>query len=186
MAKDLTMREFRHSQRGFSLIEMLAAAFIMAIGLLGILTLQMMAIRATRGTTNMSTAARIAGQIIDQAELEGRLSWLNITDGNKAAPSLGDLAGFQLKYIVLDSGKGLEQAYNIKGDLVDSNSADPTVNTAFFTVVTRRESVSTAVAANPVGAMSDFRVRVTFADVVGANKQVVTRTFNLSRRIIHG
>jgi hypothetical protein len=168
---------------------MLAAAFIMAIGILGILTLQMMAIRATRGTSNMGTAARIAGRIIDQAELEGRLSWLNITDGNKIAPSLGDLNGFQLKYINLDTDKELVEQYNVKGGLIgeaSEGSGDPMDNMVFFTVATRRESIDTGGALNPVGAISDFKVRVTFADAVGPDKQPITRTFNLSRRIIHG
>ena len=183
-------QKIKRGQRGFSLIEMLAAAFIMAIGILGILTLQMMAIRATRGTSNMGTAARIAGRIIDQAELEGRLSWLNITDGNKIAPSLEDLNGFQLKYINLDTSKELVEQYNVKGGLigeVSEGSGDPMDNMVFFTVATRRESIDTGDALNQVvGSISDFKVRVTFADVVGPDKQPITRTFNLSRRIIHG
>jgi prepilin-type N-terminal cleavage/methylation domain-containing protein len=189
MAKDLIMQKFRHRQSGFSLVEMLAAAFIMAIGILGILTLQMMAIRATKGTSNMSTAARIAEQIIDQAEMEGRLSWLNITDGNRTAPNLGDLDGFQLKYIVLEVGKELVEEYNVKGDLVVKGGEaheDSMASAVFFTVATRREKIDPLGAPNPVGAISDFKVRVTFADVVGADKQVITRIFNLSRRIIHG
>jgi hypothetical protein len=165
---------------------MLAAAFILAIGILGILMLQMIAIRATRGTSNMGTAARIAGQIIDQAEMEGRLSRLNITDGNRAAPTLGDLAGFQLKYIVIEAGKQLVEEYNLKGDQVDKDNTDLMASTAFFTVATRRENIETLGASNPVGAISDFQVRVTFSDEVGVDKQIITRTFNLSRRIIHG
>ena len=181
MAKNLTMQSFQDRQSGFSLVEMLAAAFIMAIGILGILMMQMIAIRATRGSSNMITAARIARQVIDQAELEGRLSWLNITEGNKAMPTLGDLNGFNLKYIVIEAGKQLEEAYNIKGNLVDKDSAD-----AFFKVATRRESKTPSGASNPVGAISDFQVRVIFSDEVGADKRIITRTFNLTRRIIHG
>jgi len=186
MAKSLTTKQLRRGRAGFSLLEMLAAAFIMAIGVLGILMLQAIALRATRGTSNLGTATRIAGQIIDQAEMEGRLSRLNITDGNRATASLSDLASFELKYIKLGTDEQLVEEYNVKGSLVDSGSPDPLVSTPFFTVATRRESIDTSGEASPVGAISDFQVRVTFSDEVGANKQKVTRIFNLSRRIMHG
>jgi type II secretory pathway pseudopilin PulG len=168
------------------MIEMLVAAFILAIGILGIVMLQAMSLRATRGSSNMGTAARVAGQIIDQAELEGRLSRLNITDANRLDPKLSDLSDFNLKYINEGPESELTEVFNIKGGHVDENSQDPTVSTPFFTVITRRVEIPLPSESVGVGRMSDFQIRVTFTDSVDNANNEITRTFNLSRRIIHG
>ena len=184
MAKDLTAR-IRPPQGGFSLLELLVAATILAIGILGLTMLQAMSLRATRGSANMVTAARIAEMIMDQAELEGRLSWLNITDANRVAPSLADLNSFNLKYIKINNGQTLFEDFNIKGGPVDVTDPDPTGSVAFFNVSTRRVAVVTAGGPGSVGQMSDLNVRVEFTDSVG-DGQTLKRTYNISRRIIHG
>lgn len=52
--------------RGFSLIEVLLALLVMAIGVLGILALQLVGLRATRDTLLQSSAVRLATDIAEQ------------------------------------------------------------------------------------------------------------------------
>ena len=187
MAKDMMGMPCKHpSQRGFTLIELLVAATILAVGILGLTMLQAMSLKASRGSTNAMTAALLAGQIMDRAELEGRLSWLNITDSNRANPSLSDLQGFGLKYITIRSGEKLEETFNIKGGLVDPKNPDPIANQPFFMAATRRVAVPAAGMPGSVGQMSDMSVRVEFSDTVGRDNRVKTRTISLTRRIVHG
>jgi prepilin-type N-terminal cleavage/methylation domain-containing protein len=169
-------------QRGFSMVEMLAAAFILAIGILGIVMLQAISLKASRGSANMGTAARVAGRVVDRAELEGRLSRLNITDSDLAAPSLDHFGPNFFKYI--NKSDDVTEEFNIKGGPVEAESDDPTLSVPFFTVVTTRVDRPTGSAS--LVKMSDFQVRVTFADNVDATKAPIPRTFNLTRRIIHG
>ncbi|MCL1893301.1 MAG: prepilin-type N-terminal cleavage/methylation domain-containing protein [Holophagaceae bacterium] len=174
-------------QRGFTLVELLVAAFILAIGILGVTMLQAIALRSSRGTINMGTAARIAGQILDEVEVEGRLSWLNITDSNRLDPNLGDLNAAVKKYISQAPGSPSTKSFNIGGTEVDETSDDPAVSTQFFTVVVERVEIEPAQGVeSSTGQISDFKVRITFHDNLDARGQVIPRSFNLSRRIIHG
>ena len=111
------------AQAGFSMVEMLMAAFIMAVGILGLSALQVMALKATRGSRSLSTAILVAEQVLDRAEMEGRLSWLNLTDRNATSPSLGDLSG--LRYITQTSGTPLVDSFNSQGRPVLAASSDP-------------------------------------------------------------
>ena len=167
-------------QGGFSLIELLVAAAILAIGILGLAMLQAMAMRASRGSTNMATAALIAEQVMDQADMEGRLSWLNITSSNRINPTLADLNG--LRYLLIRQGEKLDEVMNIRGGVVVPGDPDPTISMPFFRISTRR----TAVPGSTVGQMSDLAVRVEFTESVDNNNVASVRTFNLTRRIIHG
>ena len=173
-------------QKGFSLVELLVAAFILAIGILGLAMLQTMALRANRNSINMVTAARLAARVMDQAELEGRLSWLNITDSNRTRPTLADLKNFGLKYIVISDERTEVEVFNLEGGLVEIDSGDPRRNRPFFTVTTSRVPVPTTGGPNAVGHLSDIQVRVTFTDTVDHTNQQITRSFNLTRRVIHG
>ena len=50
----------RSGQAGFSMIEMLMTAFVLAIGLLGLCMLQAMSLRASRGSRSLETAVQVA------------------------------------------------------------------------------------------------------------------------------
>ena len=56
------------------MIEMLIAAAIMAIGLLGLCMLQTFVLRSRAGSSNQAVAIQVAEQVLDQAENIGRNS----------------------------------------------------------------------------------------------------------------
>lgn len=170
----------RAGEAGFSMIEMLMTAFVMAIGLLGLCMLQTMSLRASRGSRSLSTAVRVASGILDSVEVEGRLSWLNVTENNSIAPSLADLP--KLKYVIIPAGGKLVELYNSLGGPVDAASADPVVAAPFFTVTTTQvPGVGAA-----TGQISDFNIQVQFADSTNNANAPIQRTVSLTRRIIHG
>lgn len=60
---------------GFSMVEFLIAAFIMAIGILGLTTLLMINIRQSATSRSRSTATYIAQSVLQQAQIEGQHSY---------------------------------------------------------------------------------------------------------------
>lgn len=178
--RNQTVKPFRLRQEGFSMIEMLMTAFILAVGILGLTMLQTMSLKASRGSRSLTSAILVAERVMDQAEMEGRLSWLNITDTNSAAPSLADMPN--LKYIVIPDAGSLVETFNPKGGPVNSASADPMESTPFFTVTTTRVAATAAV----TGRISDVSVQVQFVDNVDRTNTPIQRTVSLTRRIVHG
>ncbi len=160
------------------MVEMLMTAFIMAVGILGLTALQVMALKATRGSRSLGTAILVAEQVLDLAEREGRLSWLNLADTNAANPTA--LAG--LKYISLEAGASVVDVFNVKGVPVNAESSDVTEATAFFTATTTRLPPSTAVR----GSLSELVVSVQFVDDADTRGKGVTRVVRLGRVISHG
>ena len=188
------MRSRKHSglgsQAGFSMIEMLMTAFILAIGLLGLCMLQTMSLRGSRGSRSLTTAVHVATAVLDQVDMQGRISWLNvIADGTGALKNQtnANLGPAYLNYILLGAGNdnsAKPQTFNIQGNPVDANSPDPTMSNPFFTAVTKYlDDVGNA---GGTGQVSDFSVTVTFTDNVNANNQPKPRTVVLTRRITHG
>lgn len=184
------------SQAGFSMIEMLMTAFILAIGILGLSMLQVMSLRASRGSRSLTTAVQVGEAVMDQIEMEGRLSWLNITDTKHSPPTA--LAG--LKYVNTVAGSVLIPAtppdtFNIKGETPHA-SPDPGDALTYFTVTTttipgNQESFPylSPQTGLPVAIeqLDDFIVRVDFSDVVNPTTNVaVPRSATLFRRILHG
>lgn len=168
----------RNAQAGFSMVEMLMTASILAIGILGLTMLQVMSLRASRGSRSLTTAVQVGEAVMDQVEMEGRLSWLNITDSQYDPGAITPLT--TLNYV--DKAGPIVNQFNIKGQIPHA-SADPSDLTPYFTVTTRR--------INPVvvttGQMHDFVVTVTFVDAVDATTGVgITRTATFTRRILHG
>ncbi len=186
MAKDLIRNRkpprVSTGQSGFSMIEMLMTAFILAIGLLGLCMLQTMALRGGRGSRSLTTAVHVASSVLDQVEMEGRLSWLNVTDSPLSGQSNTNL---KLNFIPLDAGTSApNQYFNMQGNLADPTSTDPAINNPFFTVVTTHvDDVGNAVG---VGQVSDYSVTVKFTDSVDATQKKIERSVVLTRRITHG
>lgn len=66
----------KRSQAGFSMVEMLMAAFILAVGILGLTMLQTFSIRTASGSRGLSTAVLLAERVLDQIDADGRNSRL--------------------------------------------------------------------------------------------------------------
>lgn len=177
-----TMHSQDRRQSGFSMLEMLMAAFILAIGILGLSTLQVMSLRASRGSRSLSTAVQVAEAMLDQVEMEGRLSSLNVTGTPSSAPP--PLPG-SLQYI--NQAGPVIRTFTIKGRTPDGGAPDPVDQNPFFTATVLR---SAAAIANTVGgqAIHDFTVTVTFGETVqaGSTSSVIQRNVVLSRRVLHG
>ncbi len=167
-------RDIHGTQAGFSMVELLMAAFVLAIGILGITMLQVMSLRTARGSQSLTTAVQVANRVMDQVELEGRLTWLNETDTDLTTP--GDLS--ELQYLMDDDVP--MQTFNPRGeDVADAAVAD---KTPFFTVNTTK----TLVTDGTTGNITDVTVAVQFAETVGESNVPITRTVTLTRRIVHG
>ncbi len=158
-------------EAGFSMVEMLMTTFILAIGLLGLCMLQTMSLRASRGSRSLSTAIELAEGVMGQIEMEGRLSWLNITNSNNASTSIGNLNGL-LYFPVIQSP---QIYYDGTGKVTD-------VNHQFYAVTV----TETPGPAFTTGLIADFKVQVVFSDSVNSLQAAVPRTFTLTRRITHG
>lgn len=169
------------TQAGFSMIEMLMTAFILAVGILGLSMLQLMSLKASRGGRSMSTAVLVGEHVMDQVEMEGRLGWLNAT-GNYKNPNMAvDLPN--LRYLNLPDGGTRVQTFNSKGGPPLGNP-DPADNTTYFTVTTTRADFVVNPANN--GALSNVTVQVQFTDQLDQANLPVLRTVTLTRRILHG
>lgn len=167
-------RQRRH-EAGFSMVEMLMTAVILAVGILGLTMLQLMSIRAARGSKNLTTATQLAEHIMDRVEMEGRLTWLNSTQSKLETP--GALVG--LSYI--GQGKTV-RTYNILGMEPRPASAKLEEKLPFFTVTYVQSLKDAAVA----GRISDCTVTVAWTEQIDANSRIVPRSVTLVRRIVHG
>jgi len=148
---------------------------------LGLSALQVMALKAARGSRSASAAILLAERIMDQVEAEGRLSWLHLTDSGAAAPSVADLAG--LRYITQAANAPVQERFSVRGQPVAPNALDPLDSTPFYTATTRRASVQ---AGMPTGQLSEFTVVVTYLDDSDRSGAPIPRTVTLVRRVAHG
>jgi prepilin-type N-terminal cleavage/methylation domain-containing protein len=171
------VKRIQSSEAGFSMIEMLMAAFILAIGLLGLAMLQTMSLRASSGSKNLTMAVQLAEQMMDQVELEGRLTYNNATVESSYVGTPPVLTGLQyynqaavIKYFNIDPSTGNVVA-----------AAAPTTGGA---TPTFRLALAQAVTAG-VG-LSDVIIIVAFID--GYNQATglpINRTVTITRRILH-
>ena len=183
----MTPRPRRPAQAGFSMVEMLMAAFILAIGILGLATLQAMTLKVTRGGHSLTNAVGAADAIMDQIELEGRLSWLNAT--SSSAATITPLT--TLKYV----GKGTQylgfkESLNTTTNLVTLTPATTTPQASkpalagnLRYVATITEGTATAAG---TGQESNYTILVQFQDDVNRSGTAVVRAVTISRSILHG
>jgi prepilin-type N-terminal cleavage/methylation domain-containing protein len=168
------------AQAGFSMVEMLMAALILSIGILGVSLMQVMALKAARGGQSLITAAAVGERVLDQVEMEGRLTWLNATntDQNVHTPPSN------MVYLTANQTYPVTQTFTIKGLTPVASSSDPRDVATFFTVNTTVGNAVTA--AGGSGATSLVTVVVSFQDAVKGTNTLVTRSITLNRTVIHG
>lgn len=165
------------SQAGFSMVEMLVAAFIMAVGLLGLTALMTMSLRTITGSKSLSTAVQLAEQIMDQVELEGRLTYLNANMTEYQAP--GVLNGIQ--YI---DQAAIDQYFNV--DPVTGHVVPTSAPVSGEAAPMFHANMSQAGVVAGTG-VSDVTVLVEFIDGINqTTNQPIRRTVTLTRRILHG
>ncbi len=180
----------RSAQAGFSMVEMLMAAFVLAVGILGISMLQTMSLKAARGSKSLTNAVQIADRIMDQIEAEGRLSWLNLTATNFGPPGALPTLTF------VNKGATQYLAYNETYDATTNLSSvapattapvagKPALSPTVRYVATIVEGTTTTVAGG-TGSTTSYQVTVEFADDVDAAGTRAVRTVNISRSILHG
>jgi Tfp pilus assembly protein PilV len=147
------------------MVEMLMAAFIMAIGLLGLAMLQTMSLRSTTGSRSATTAVRVAERVLFQAEALGRNSLLNSRTGNTVTAPNPNYFG----------AANFTQYYNFDGTFNATNS--------FFTVTVAPSDLVTSVTG--VGGLKLITVTVQWTEAVTAGNVPISRQVVLSRRIAY-
>ena len=167
-------------QSGFSMVEMLMAAFVLSIGVLGIAMLQVMSLKASRGGQNLGIAVNLAEQLMDKVEMEGRLTYLNAnitgytTPGALGHTTSNPTSTFNLAYI---NQAQVDQYFSLDpatGQLVQTTSD----GALFHATMTQTLAAGTG--------LSDVTVQVVFTDTVTATGAAITRTATVNRRILHG
>jgi type IV pilus modification protein PilV len=169
---------------GFSLIEFLLAAFIMSIGLLGLIALQTMALAQTGNARGRTTASYIASGILQRAQAEGQQSYfakLNSTtvpaayvavftanSGNEIAETT--FGGFNVDGVQVTDDAGANVA-NLATAVPDANKRRPMFTASWM----RRGYLGTVPA---VGAQSqELVVNVTWVE------HSVSKALSMSRVI---
>lgn len=184
MATPLMLR--RRPEGGFTLIEMVLAAFVIAVGLLGLTLLQTMALRTSSSGSRMAKAVRLGDGLLDNIANEGRLRRLvsQFQDPNATA-RLGttvyyksDFQRLNLYYDHSDKLLGTSTA-------ADASTARPagTVFTATVTPVVRADA---PVAIQGMD-LKTFQVVVEYLEVPNPSQAAATfkRTATLTRTVGH-
>ena len=141
----------RTPEAGFSMIELLLAAFIMAVGLLGLLALQLMVIRNTSVSHMRMTGIQVGQAILESLDNEARLQHLFRTqDPGSIPPALSPAFG-----------AAVPGAFNFYGTAVNPASPDPVEKIALFTTTTVGTLVPNGAGAAS-GAVYDMAVTVTY------------------------
>ncbi len=165
------------------MVEFLMAAFILAIGLLGLASLQILALRSTGTSRGLSTSVLVADGITERIATEADQSYLGMIFSSAPAGAT--------RYI----GKAPVQANVNPADPVPANAivdyfdpaGQPLKNAtgAYFTASTWIDSQTKG--NGSTGQTDVFRVRVVFNEAPNAAKPgtFLTHAVNVTRTVIH-
>lgn len=184
MATPLMSR--RQPEGGFTLIEMVLAAFVIAVGLLGLTMLQTMALRTSSSGSRMAKAVRLGDGLLDNIANEGRLRRLvsQFQDPNMATRLSATVyfrADFQRQNLYFDASDTLLGS-NANADPTSGRPAG-TVFTAIVTPVVRADA--------PTGIqgmdVKTFQVVVEYLEVPNPSNAAATfkRSATLTRTVGH-
>ena len=165
----------RHSEAGFSLVELLLAAFIMAVGLLGLAALETASLKSNNRSRGYNTAVLVAGHVLDAAEIEGRQSSMALVFG-AAAPA------YTPNYF---GAAAVNEQFTYRGRHLDATAVDPVDKTAFFTAKTTAVTPAGVTSPAASGSISVVTTVVTFQEASYPGGPTVTRTVTLTRNISH-
>jgi Tfp pilus assembly protein PilV len=153
------------------MVEMLMAAFILSLGLLGLTMLQVLSLRSAGSSRNLGSAVLVAENLLDRVEMEGRLTYLNQTYTSLAAPAAID--DTKLTFI---HKTPVERYYSV--DPVTGTLVEAAAHAPFHATVT--QTVSTNVG------LTDVTVTVVYTESINpVTKAPIQKTVSLTRRILH-
>lgn len=165
--KAMGSRVCRHgNQAGFSLVELLLAAFVMAIGILGLTMLQVMSIRSATGGKALNTAVMVGEGVLESIQSEGRQRMLFMKYGGTAPAT------------TFFGTATVHQFYAFDGSVL------PDAANSFFAVDITPADV---VALSAAGGTKRFTVTITFKDTPNPSNPSVTiqRTVTLTRQVAY-
>jgi len=168
----------RRQQSGFSIVELLMAAFILAIGILGLTMLQTMSVRSTTGAKGLTTAVLVAEQVMDEIEADGRNSLLYARSTPPVTPS-ADLKDFFTMASAPITGTP-SRTYNFAGRISASDVLD---SNPYFSVFIQPNVAAGGGVVAPVpglGGIAEMTVVVRWSEVSNVFRQVT-----ISRRVAY-
>lgn len=163
----------RRRQSGFSMVEMLMAAFIMSIGLLGLAMLQTMSIRNASGSRMQTLAIGVGQNILETIDAEARQQRAFRTLAPAStAPTLSSYF----------TASPVTASYSIYGTQVNVSSSDALDRMAVFSTTTSGAADVTGTSATS-GSLYTFNVVVVFQDTVGSGGTAITRSMTFRRKV---
>ena len=130
------MTGVKNAQSGFSLIELLVAVVILAVGLLGLMELQFTAMRANNKGEGILTAASLAQEVIEQVTaLDGSDDMFHDPTGNdypwggSGEVTAADGSSFQVTYDLETDYQGVTSLCLIRVKVVPLNVVEKGVFT---------------------------------------------------------
>lgn len=189
--RGLRMGEPRNRQQaGFSMVEMLMAAFILAIGILGLTALQTLALRSGASSRGLDTAVLLAERVMDEIEANGRnsLQYARATIA-QTPPNPGVVGVFMMLPAVvpanlIDPPGAPTRTYNFAGRPSLGDAIDPS---PYFNLYIQPVRIPDA--ANPgvvvpvprLGGIANMVVTIRWYEAAGAPARQVV----LSRRVAY-
>jgi type IV pilus modification protein PilV len=167
MKPHVPRRPERLRQAGFSMVEMLMAAFIMSIGLLGLAMLQVMSVSSSTGSRMQSLAIGVGQNILESIDAEARqLRLFRTIPGSGSVPTASGYFG----------STAVAGSYNVYGTPVNTGSSDPLEKTAIF-------STTSTCALDTTGASAASGKVYTLTVVVNFTDGTATRTQTFRRKV---
>lgn len=136
------MLKRKHSTRGFSLIEVLIALFVLAIGLLGMATLMMASMQSSQGASQRSAATVAAYDLAERMRINSEQAAVAVSPyaGNPATAVLPDCFTNQTNTSGCSSADNValdraQWAANLQNSIPDATATIQQVNNTTFCVV---------------------------------------------------
>ncbi len=156
------------------------AAFILAIGILGLTALQSIAIQGSTRSKGYNGAVAVAGHILENIESQARQRWLVITSDSTAT-----LPVYTPNYFptLPATPVNVNESFTFTGHYPDSTAVNLVDKAAFYTVLTHADPALHSVAGS--GSLRNYTVTVSFTEI-GPGSISIPRTVVLSKTVMYG